>query len=204
MSTDPHTDVLIVGAGPTGLTCALLLAREGVPVRVIDSSPTPITQARAMFLHVRTLELWDRLGIACTAIERGSPIDGVSIWREGRQAGTLSVRAAFAGRSAFTHSLGLPQDETQRLLLEALGEQPSARVEWGTRLRHLRQDSDGVTVDVDTPTGPTSHTAAWVVAADGGSSTVRDLLGVAMPGETYDLPEFGVDVDLPPDCPPTR
>jgi 2-polyprenyl-6-methoxyphenol hydroxylase-like FAD-dependent oxidoreductase len=200
-TTASHTDVLVVGAGPTGLTCALLLAREGVPVRVIDASPTPITQARAMFLHVRTLELWDRLGIAGTAVERGAPISGVSIWRNGRQAGTLSVRAAFSGTSAFPHSLGLPQDETQRLLLETLAAHPAARVDWGTRLHALRQDDDRVTVDVGTPDGPAVLTADWLVAADGGTSTVRDLLGVAMPGETYDLPEFGADVDLPPGLP---
>ncbi len=200
-TTASHTDVLVVGAGPTGLTCALLLAREGVPVRVIDASPTPITQARAMFLHVRTLELWDRLGIAGTAVERGAPISGVSIWRNGRQAGTLSVRAAFSGTSAFPHSLGLPQDETQRLLLETLAVHPAARIDWGTRLHALRQDDDRVTVDVGTPDGPAVLTADWLVAADGGTSTVRDLLGVAMPGETYDLPEFGADVDLPPGLP---
>ncbi len=201
MTTSSHTDVLVVGAGPTGLTCALLLAREGVPVRVIDASPTPITQARAMFIHVRTLELWDRLGIATTAVERGARITGVSIWRDGRKAGTLSVSAAFSGTSAFPHSLGLPQDETQRLLLEALAVHPAARVDWDTRLRALRQDDDRVTVDVGGPDGAAVLTADWVVAADGGSSTVRDLLGVAMPGETYDLPEFGADVDLPPGLP---
>ncbi len=201
MTTDPHPDVLVVGAGPTGLTCALVLAQQGVRVRVVDSAPTPITQARAMFLHVRTLELWDRLGIAETAVRRGSPVHGVSIWRDGRPAGTLSVRDAFTGRSNFPHSLGLPQDQTQRLLLEALAEQPTARVDWGVRLRDLGQDPDGVTAGVDTPTGPADLRGRWLVAADGGSSAVRGLLGVPMPGETYDLREFGADIDLPPGLP---
>ncbi len=197
----PATPVVVAGAGPTGLTCALLLARRGVEVHVIDSAARPVTEARAMFLHVRTLELWDRLGIADTAVRRGAAIDAVSIWRGGRHAATMSVRDAFAGRSAYPHSLGLPQDQTQRLLLEALTEHPTATVRWGARLTGLDLHDDHVTVHTDTPGGPAVLRTRWLVAADGGSSTVRGLLGIDMPGRTYEFEEFGVDVDLPAGLP---
>ena len=68
------TDVLIVGAGPTGLTMANLLARYGVVFRIIDKKSGPIDESRAIVVHTRTLELWDKLGLAGEAIDEGQKL----------------------------------------------------------------------------------------------------------------------------------
>jgi 2-polyprenyl-6-methoxyphenol hydroxylase-like FAD-dependent oxidoreductase len=189
--------VIIIGAGPSGLMCALVLAQQQVNVEVIERAPTAITQTRAMFIQMRTLELWDKLGVSSAALERGSQVNAVSLWSNGKKMGSLSFKQAFAKRAKFPHALGLPQDQTQALLLEALAAFPHVRVRWGTTLNNLEQSLNKVKATLQTGESFETLIADYLVGADGASSTVRKLLGINMPGFTYDLPEFGADVELP-------
>jgi 2-polyprenyl-6-methoxyphenol hydroxylase-like FAD-dependent oxidoreductase len=120
-------DVLIVGAGPSGLVLADVLARYGVPVRIVDRKPGPVPQSRAAIVHVRTLELLDRLGLRERAMARGVPVPEVRLHQRGRPAGGFPLPAGGATPPVLT------QDQTERLLVDGLAEL-GGRVEWNTEL----------------------------------------------------------------------
>src|SRR5882724_1911117 len=88
-----ETDVLIIGAGPTGLVLALWLRRLGVRVRIIDKTSEPGTTSRALAVQARTLELYSQIGLAESVVERGRKMEAVNLWARGKQV----ARAAFAG-----------------------------------------------------------------------------------------------------------
>ncbi|TMR92757.1 FAD-dependent monooxygenase [Nonomuraea basaltis] len=169
-------DILIVGAGPSGLTLANVLAAYGVPFRIVDAKPGPVGQSRAAIVHVRTLELLDRLGLGDRARRRGLPITHAELYENGRRAAEVPL----AGRDGGPVALG--QDDTERLLVEGLEERGHA-VEWNTTLT-------------------TFGGARWVVGADGASSRVRRALGIGFAGRTYEqtglLADVHVDAGLPP------
>ncbi|GAA2414091.1 FAD-dependent monooxygenase [Nonomuraea africana] len=163
-------DILIVGAGPSGLTVANVLAAYGVPFRIVDAKPGPVSQSRAAIVHVRTLELFDRLGLAGEARRRGLPITHAELYENGRRGAEVPL----AGRDGGPIALG--QDETERLLVERLAERGHA-VEWNTTLT-------------------TFGGSRWVVGADGASSQVRRAMGVGFAGRTYEQTGLLADVRL--------
>jgi 2-polyprenyl-6-methoxyphenol hydroxylase-like FAD-dependent oxidoreductase len=200
MRDEHDCDVLVVGAGPTGLCTALMLVQHGVRVRVVDRKPGPVEQARAAIVHARTLEFLDRLGVAEAAVARGKPITDVAIHENGRRAGTMPLAGeGTAARTRFPYALALEQFETERVLVEALAEHEVA-VEWKSAVDDLADTGDGVRVRLATEQGPTTVTARWLVGADGASSAVRGFLGQEFDGETYEqagmLADVTLDVDL--------
>ncbi|MFD4832108.1 FAD-dependent monooxygenase [Streptomyces uncialis] len=192
---DAHDcDVLVVGAGPSGLTAALALAQQGVRVRVVDRAAGPVEEARAAIVHARTLELLDRLGVAAQAVARGLPITQVAIHERGRHAGRMPLAGAgTAAWTRFPYALALEQFETQRLLVEALAEH-AVDVEWDSALGSLADTGEGVRVTVRRPDGEETVTARWLIGADGASSTVRQSLGLEFGGRTY--PQSGMLADV--------
>lgn len=168
-------DVLIVGAGPSGLTLANVLSAYGVPYRIVDAKPGPVSQSRAAIVHIRTLELLDRLGLAGEARRRGVPITHAELYENGRRAGEVPL----AGRDGGPIALG--QDEMERLLISGL----TTPVEWDT-------------------TATTFDGARWVVGADGAGSQVRRALGIGFAGRTYEQTGLLADVRMDTRLPPGR
>nr|AKQ20687.1 monooxygenase [uncultured bacterium] len=192
MRDEHDCDVLVVGAGPTGLCTALMLAQHGVRVRIADRRPGPVEQTRATIVHARTLELLDRLGVAETAVARGLPITEVEIHSSGRHAGEMSLAGeGTADQTRFPYALALEQFEMERLLVNALGEHAVA-VEWGTEVTGVADTGSGVSVQ----TAGDVISARWLVGADGASSSVRKFLGQEFDGETYDQAGLLADVTL--------
>src|SRR5689334_12909602 len=114
------TDVLIVGAGPTGLMLANQLARRGVRALIIDRHAGPAMQTRALGVQARTLEIYSKLGVVDRALELGKPGDGANLWAEGRK--TAHVPLGVAGRdiTPYPYILILGQDDNERILGERL------------------------------------------------------------------------------------
>ena len=118
-STRP-AEVLVVGAGPTGLVLALWLKRLGVDVRIIDKTAEPGTTSRALVVHARTLELYRQIRMADELVERGLEFTAVNLWVRGRRVGRAPLGDIGRGISPFPYMLILPQDQHEKLLIEQL------------------------------------------------------------------------------------
>src|SRR6516165_3181563 len=114
------TDVLIVGAGPTGLVLALWLARRGVRLRIIDKTAQAGTTSRALAVQARTLELYRQLGLADSVVARGRKASAVNLWVAGKHAAHAVFGDLGAGLSPYPYALIFAQDEHERLLIEHL------------------------------------------------------------------------------------
>jgi 2-polyprenyl-6-methoxyphenol hydroxylase-like FAD-dependent oxidoreductase len=190
-----HTEVLIVGAGPSGLVLANVLADQGVDFAIVDIKPGPVRESRAAIIHVRTLELLDRLGLAAPAVARGVKTTRVEVYERGRPAAAFPL----AGRGAealtpFPYALGLEQDRTEQLLIEGLAAHRRG-VEWNTELVALADH--GATAVVRRAGGAEEAISArWVVGADGARSRVRRAVGLGFAGKTYAQTGLLADVEL--------
>ncbi|MDP2310337.1 MAG: FAD-dependent monooxygenase [Pseudomonadota bacterium] len=194
----PQVQVLVVGAGPTGLCTALELARREVPCRVIDCAPTRSIGSRALGLHARTLEGLDRHGLAETFLAAGQPVSQLRFGAGPQEPvavdlGTLDTRFPFL--------LLLAQADTERLLTSALASL-GVQVERGTALVGATAAAEGVRVRLSRGGEPEEAHTRWLVGADGAHSPTRHALGVAFPGRAWPLTIALADVDIGVDLGP--
>ena len=174
--------VLVVGAGPTGLVLAAELLARGIGVRIIDKGDGVALQTRAIGIHARTLEVLDMMGLAERFVERGQVVRHLRFYSEGRCLASLEF-----GRcgSRFGFLLDLPQDQTERLLRARIAEL-GGMVEDRTELIGLTAGREAVTAVVRSRGGETeSITAGYVVGCDGAHSRVRHELGLSFHGHPY-------------------
>ncbi|MBF6455725.1 FAD-dependent monooxygenase [Nocardia cyriacigeorgica] len=189
-----ETEVLIVGAGPTGLCSAIELARRGVHHRLIDRNDAPALGSRGKGLQPRSLEVLDDLGVV-DAI-RSAGVIGLPL--RVHQDHRLTVELATAGSGPrpgvpYPDLLVIPEWRVERVLAQRLHE-VGGEVSFGRALSSFRQDDDGVTAELDT--GEVIR-ARFLVGCDGGHSTVRRQLGIGMHGRTHDDQYFLVgDVSI--------
>lgn len=194
MNMNTQIPVLIIGAGPTGLTVANILARRGVAFRIIERDEGPIDQSRALWVHARTLELWSRLGVLDAALAQGRRTQALNILVDGRPRGTMPYRGDTL--SPFPYGLVLEQSKTQRILLASLAEHGGA-VEWRTELAELAQDGAGVVATLRHGDGCEEQVrAGYLVGADGARSAVRNALGLSFEGDTFPQSFFLADVQM--------
>lgn len=183
MTRSPTPQVLIVGAGPTGLTAACTLLRHGVKVRVVDRRHGPTGAPKALILWSGALEVLDRLETAVAIGERSLPLSGASYWSRGRRIAGLGFGALSGTR--FPGPLCVPQPVTEELLYERLI-QLGGTVEWSTEAESVTVAAEEATVELKGPGGDRGTAQArWLIAADGAHSKVREGLGIPFEGSTY-------------------
>ena len=194
------TDVIIIGAGPTGLTLSLDLARRGVPHRLIEKQPAPTVESRALVVSPRTMEVLDDLGVIADALRRGRPIQGMNVISRRRTAHVDLARMPDFG-TRYPYILGLPQRETEAVLNDELtrrGHAPERSVDFTA----YREAADGVIVTLTHADGRREEAPArYLIGCDGARSRVRAASGIPFPGTTYEdecfIADARVDWDLP-------
>ncbi|MBO0879399.1 MAG: FAD-dependent monooxygenase [Mycobacterium sp.] len=193
-----NTSVLVVGAGPTGLTMAIELARRGVDVEIIDAAPGTAVETRALGVQARTLELFDTIGVADAAIARGLRVAAFSVYSENKQI----VHVDQGGLDTpYPFTLMLPQHETEALLAARLDDL-GVRVQRGVELTGLTQHPTAIQASLRHADGTVeSAEVGWLVGCDGARSTVRSKLGVPFAGtafeENFAVADLRMDWSLP-------
>ena len=187
-------DVLVVGAGPVGLTAAVELARRGVRCRVIDQLAEPMRYAKAVGIQPRTLEIWEAMGVVREAVDAAEPMLGQQVYVNGRHVST--VRLALPADVPYGFA-ALPQYEVERILtgrLAGLG----VRVERDARLVSFEQDAERVEAVVAHGVGEADEQirARYLIGCDGAHSVVRKKLGLTFEGDAFPDSYLIGDVEL--------
>jgi 2-polyprenyl-6-methoxyphenol hydroxylase-like FAD-dependent oxidoreductase len=195
MGSTRDTDVLIVGAGPTGLVLALWLTRLGIRVRIVDKTAQPGTTSRALAVHARTLELYRQIGFADEVVGCGRKMTAANLWAAGKQVARAVLGDMGVGISPFPYVLIVTQDEHERLLIERLA-RAGVAVERETELLAFEETADRVLARLKRADGANAECeATYIAGCDGAHSTVRQALAIGFAGGTYEHLFYVADVD---------
>ena len=190
------TDVLVVGAGPTGLMLANQLGRRGVRALIVDRHAGPSVETRALGVQARTLEIYSKLGIVDRALDLGKRGTGANIWADGKKMARVPLGEAGQSVTPYPFILILGQDDNERIMGERLRDW-SMSVEWNTELVGLEQEPGHVSAMLKLPDGTTRKvTTAWVAGCDGARSAVRELSAITFPGAPYEHVFFVADTEV--------
>ena len=193
MTTLPQTvPVLIVGGGPVGMTLAALLGRLGVACLVIEADATYCVGSRAICVSRRSQEIMGWIGADGQLTHKGLPwTGGRSYWR-----GTevLNFQMPTEPTQRFAPMLNIQQYYIEEYAHQAALQTGLIDVQWSSRVTQIAQTANGATVGIDGPGGLTTIHADWVVACDGGKSTVREQLGLQLQGTQYEGRYVIVDI----------
>jgi len=203
MNVISNTDVLIVGAGPTGLMAACQLAIHNIPFRIIDRTEDHTTQSRALVIQARSVEILDQMEIADKAIQQGKIAKAIGAFFNGRKVLRVTVNNMGEGLTKFPHLLMLEQSHTESILVEFLNNR-THHVDRRTELKELSQNKDCVFAILKLPDGSEEAiTTKYLIGADGAHSIVRELLKIPFGGRTYEQSLFVLDckaeIDIPED-----
>ena len=174
--------ILIVGAGPVGMSAAVELRRRGFDLRIIDQANGPAGESRALGIHARTLELFEPAGVTQKLLAAGHRVRGAVL--ADNKGDYLQLDFTHA-RQRFNFVLVLPQSETEKILLKHVTSQ-GVTVEWQTQLVALDPEVGQVQCRIVGPSGEDTSTYDIVIGTDGAHSFVRRSLGIAFDGATYE------------------
>lgn len=179
------SNILVVGAGPTGLTMAAVLARYGLTPRIIDKALVPpADRSRAIVIQARTLELFDDLGIVREVLDEALLVAQANVFTQGGGRGTITIKPEWID-SQYGRFVTLPQDETERILGE-LVEGQGITIERGVELTSLEDGTGSALATLTHADGRVEQMEAdYVLGCDGAHSAVRHLAGIDFPGSTY-------------------
>lgn len=188
----PAVPVLIAGGGPVGLTLAALLARQGIASLGVEADDGYCTGSRAICISRRSQEILASVGAGEALAAKALPwTGGRSYWRD---AEVLQFRMPSEPTERFAPMVNIQQYYVEEFVHRALQAGTQAQVAWSCRVAGVRQDAGGVDVEVETPQGRQRVRAGWLVACDGGRSTVREQLGLQFEGTQYEGRYVIVDI----------
>ncbi len=203
-----HYDVIIVGAGPTGLMMACQLSRAGVDCLLLDKKSGPTTESRALVVQARSMEIYEQMGLSDEVERTGQPSDGVSIYKKGRKAATVYLRTMGGRLSPFPYVMIYEQSKNEALLYRRLqGEGRTVlwntgvdRIEEKDELYHLWTAPGGAKPmppdggNAGPGAAGASYSCRYLIACDGGKSVVRAFSGMDFSGGTYENVFYVADV----------
>jgi 2-polyprenyl-6-methoxyphenol hydroxylase-like FAD-dependent oxidoreductase len=195
-TTKTKTNVVIVGAGPTGLSLAAQLLRYNIDFVIIEENEKPTHLSKAIVIQARTLEIFQELGLAEKAIQEGQVTTAMNLFYKGKQKAAVNLAGLGEGLSPFPFALSLEQSKTERLLVDFLSANQK-EVEWKTEFERVEQDDKGVTVYYRDSRGQEQKIDAdYLVGCDGASSEVRHQMGATFKGSTKPKLFYVADVIL--------
>jgi len=193
--------VAIVGAGPVGLTTALALAYYKVPFVLFEANAGLSTETKAGTTLTRTLEIWQRFGAASNVLTKAMRVDEIGDIERATNRSRDSVKLhLLRDETRFPFVINLPQHEMEPALRDCVTASQGGEIFYRHRLTSFTQFPNKVKLEIDTPNGLKTFDACYLLACDGGRSTVRDRLGVTVEGrslpERYSLVDLKVDLDV--------
>ncbi len=199
-----NTDIIIIGAGPTGLSLACQLIRHGIDFVLVEKNDTVTPFSKAIGVQARTLEIYDQIGLAKPAIERGTIASRVRLIEGGELRGEMNLGNFGKDLSQYPYMLMLEQSKNEELLYEFVRSH-GRDVRWNTELESFSQDATGVTAQMKTPSGESETIRGkFLAGCDGASSPVRQRLGLTFGGSTFErlfyVADARVDWDFPHDA----
>lgn len=189
-----NNEVLIVGAGPSGLAMAISLSNQGLPYKIIDKNEGPGTASRAMAIQARVLEFYRQFGFADKVVEKGIVADTLNLYKDKKGVAKIPVGKIGKGMSPYPYVLTLPQDIHERILVDEL-EKIGGEISQKQELLRFKDNGDSVTATINIPDGEITKTFAYICGCDGASSVVRKALDIDFPGGTYRQTFFVADVE---------
>ncbi|QAU34186.1 FAD-dependent monooxygenase [Janthinobacterium sp. 17J80-10] len=191
--------VVIAGSGPAGMVAALELARHGVPSVVVTSELQVSQGSRAIVFTRRSMEILQQVGVAERMTENGLPwLYGNSFYRGQR---VFRMESAREDDDRFFPMINIQQQYMEEYLLDACKANPLIDFRWGNKVVKVEQEADFARVTLDTPEGEYTMESEWVVAADGGRSTIRTNMDLMMEGASYEgffvIADIKIDLPLP-------
>jgi len=179
-----RTPVVIAGAGPVGLTAALELARHGVPCVLLEAEQQLSEGSRAIVFTRRSMEILQQVGVAQRVSAHGLPWRFGNSWYRGQR--VYRLEAPHDADDRFFPMINLQQQYLEQYLVEAVLAEPLIELRWGNKVVGVTQQERHVEVGVDTPAGPYTQPADWLVASDGARSAIRSLLKLKLEGASYE------------------
>jgi 2-polyprenyl-6-methoxyphenol hydroxylase-like FAD-dependent oxidoreductase len=196
METTRKTDVLIVGAGPTGLALACQLLRYGVDFIILDQAETITPYSRAIGVQARTLEIYEQIGLAQSLVAQGVLAEKLKLVEEGTVRGEIELAKLGEGLSPYPFLLIVEQSKHEQLLYDFIKAQ-GRDVLWRTALETFTQNANGVSAKIQTADGQTQTIEAqYLVGCDGAKSLVRHALGLTFEGSTFERLFYVADVEI--------
>jgi 3-(3-hydroxy-phenyl)propionate hydroxylase len=193
-ATRPSHPVVIIGAGPVGMTLALDLAKRGIHCVLLDDADRIGEGSRAICFAKRTLEIFDRLGVGDRMVAKGV------VWQKGRvflrDAEVYEFDLAPDGGHKMPAFINLQQYYVEQYLVEAISQHSTIDLRWCNKVTGIERQPDRSTLTIDTPDGPYQLNCDWLVCCDGARSPARGMLGLDFAGEVFDDQFLIADVKM--------